>query len=236
MSRRNVKIRSDEMFLSYIHEFDDENNCAEFVLAGDMKEMRVTLNGKRKHAKYHMWRIVYGDFPDYSLKNICGNTFCVKTGHHVLATNSNRLFYGSSLNDVTGCWEWLGASMFGGYGRIKVYGKVVSTHRLSWETFYGKIPGGMLVCHHCDNPSCVNPEHLFLGTHKDNTQDSVYKNRRFIPSGESHGRSKLSVDEVLKIKSLNKNQAISHGKLAKMFGVTKSTITSILVGRTWSCV
>lgn len=80
-----------------------------------------------------------------------------------------------------GCWEWAANKDAKGYGLLAFKGKSYRAHRLSWELTNGPIPDGMLVCHKCDNPSCVNPEHLFIGTPKDNTQDSVKKGRHVMP-------------------------------------------------------
>jgi hypothetical protein len=76
-----------------------------------------------------------------------------------------------------GCREWQGARQPTGYGEITVNGKSATTHRLAWELAHGPIPTGMCVCHHCDNPPCCEPSHLFLGTHKDNMQDAAKKGR-----------------------------------------------------------
>jgi hypothetical protein len=76
------------------------------------------------------------------------------------------------------CKEFIGARNHLGYGKVGFHGKVMHAHRLAYKLFYGEIPKGKLVCHKCDNPSCVNPDHLFLGTHKDNTQDMIDKGRR----------------------------------------------------------
>lgn len=81
----------------------------------------------------------------------------------------------------TGCWEWIGCDKKDGYGEIHVDGKNMRAHRASYTVFKEDIPNGLLVCHKCDNRKCVNPDHLFLGTHKDNWDDAVNKGRIVTP-------------------------------------------------------
>lgn len=77
-----------------------------------------------------------------------------------------------------GCWEWNRGRDKDGYGKFWLDGRTEQAHRVAWETFRGPIPDGKIICHHCDNPPCVNPDHLFLGTHLDNTLDAEAKGRR----------------------------------------------------------
>lgn len=87
----------------------------------------------------------------------------------------------NKVSKTPGCWIWKGSSRGAGYGCIHVNGIVVDTHRLSWEMHYGEIPEGLCVCHICDNRLCVRPDHLFLGTHQDNSDDAKNKGRTYHP-------------------------------------------------------
>ena len=85
----------------------------------------------------------------------------------------------------SGCWLWIGSKWSCGYGRISRRGEEGQAHRLSWRLFHGPIPVGLFVCHTCDTPACVNPEHLFLGTSRDNALDAKHKGR--LATGDKHG-------------------------------------------------
>lgn len=94
-----------------------------------------------------------------------------------------------------GCWLWTGCRDKRGYGKTSIHGKTVIAHRLAWILTFGEIASGQFICHRCDNPPCVNPEHLFSGTPKANMEDMVKKSRHFSKTkperyarGESHGR------------------------------------------------
>jgi hypothetical protein len=97
----------------------------------------------------------------------------------------------SARDPISGCCVWAGARSASGYGVAA--GKIKIASRLSWTLHYGEIPDGLLVCHKCDNPPCVNPEHLFLGTHADNTQDMVRKGRAPREYGKLYGSARLHV-------------------------------------------
>lgn len=140
--------------------------------------------------------------------------------------------------DENGCINWLGALDKDGYGRLMVYdGSRPRAHRFSYQKHFGAIPDGMLVCHHCDNPSCVNHEHLFLGTPKQNSADRDKKGRAAKNNLEGCSmkmlpNSKLSKADVLEIRKLIKPR-LTLGQIAKMFNVDYSTIYNIKHGKTW---
>ncbi|SRR6266436_5199298 len=124
-----------------------------------------------------------------------------------------------------GCCEWTGLKDKDGYGRFYAKWKI-SSHRFSWELFYGPIPDGLLVLHTCDNTSCIKPTHLFLGTHKDNMADCVSKGRK--PEGNRHGMCKLSDEEVREIRRSSENGVV----LGARYGVCRSTISYIRLRKT----
>jgi hypothetical protein len=131
------------------------------------------------------------------------------------------------VDPITECWNWKRYTSEYGYGIVYYKRKTWRVHRLSWQLLRGNIPKGKYVCHHCDNRKCINPEHLFLGTAKDNAGDMVKKGRN-VPY------RKLTLNEVEKIKKLL--GAVSQYKLAKLFNVSRSAIQHIAVGRSWKNV
>lgn len=136
------------------------------------------------------------------------------------------------------CWEWQGANNGVGYGKFHVGGEGNPqryAHRISWELANGSIPKGLWVLHKCDNPKCVNPKHLFLGTQTENMQDAARKLRiRGGARGEAQGSSRLKEGEVLTIKQLLSDGKVRQTVIAKMFNVTPTAILFIKKGKTWS--
>ena len=102
----------------------------------------------------------------------------------------------SIKKNENGCWEWQKRVTHFGYAQIKYRGTTCPAHRVSYKVFKGELPYGICVCHTCDNPRCVNPEHLWIGTHKDNAEDRVAKKRN------NHYKKTMSINEVLEIRNL----------------------------------
>lgn len=132
-----------------------------------------------------------------------------------------------------GCWEWTAGKIPFGYGRLNLNGTRFVAHRCSWVIHFGDIPKGMCVLHTCDNPACVRPDHLFLGTYSDNTRDAMRKGRHI--KGEVVGSSKLTSKDVLEIRMRSDNGE-TFASISRRFGVKESTIRSIVYGKTWKHV
>ena len=131
------------------------------------------------------------------------------------------------------CWKWTGCRTKGGYGRTGFEGKTTGAHRLSWILHFGPIPDGLHVLHKCDNPSCIRPDHLFLGTFQDNMQDKVNKGRGSGPKGVLNPNAKLTGEKACQI--FQRYQAGEQMKiLASEFGVTAPCVHDICWGRTWT--
>lgn len=128
--------------------------------------------------------------------------------------------------DDNQCWLWL-AGITKGYGHLKINGKHYYAHRIAWMLPNYQIPDNMEICHSCDNPKCVNPKHLFIGTHQENVDDMHRKGRANQVNNENHGGCKLSNLQVADIRRLNTG-GTSQRKLAIMFNVDRRTIGRII--------
>lgn len=141
-----------------------------------------------------------------------------------------------TTNDES-CWEWIAGKRRRGYGRFTITvdtnkDKGFVSTRVAYFIHTGVDPNEKCVLHTCDNPSCVNPNHLFLGTNKDNTEDMMSKGRGIQPLGSKCGRSKIKEEDVLKIREL-----VADGKkqnhVASLYGIDQSAVSNIIRGRNW---
>lgn len=148
-------------------------------------------------------------------------------------------FWGNVVRSDVGCWGWTGAVAPFGYGRIGVggrKGREIRAHRLSWEIHFGKIPADLVVCHHCDNPPCTRPDHLFLGTHADNIADMVAKGRHRLQVcpglviGEKNPAAKITDVQRDEIRQIYGGGGWSQERLAQRFGLTQVRISQIVRG------
>lgn len=142
----------------------------------------------------------------------------------------------SKVNKTEDCWLWIGAKNNTNYGYIRVGDKMKNAHRVSWEITNGPIPKDLFVLHKCDNPSCVRPDHLFLGTHQDNMTDKKSKGRAIGRPGENHHNSKFTEKDILKIRELFDSGKMREVDLCEHYNVKQSTMSAILLKRTWKHV
>lgn len=142
----------------------------------------------------------------------------------------NRIMENSRDEPKTGCRIWTGnINKPGGYGRISYRGRLWRAHRLAYTLLWAPIPKGMDLLHSCDNPLCVNPNHLRPGTHSENIAEAYQKGRKVVPQGPKHPRFRLSEAQVAEALSSPETAA----SVAARFGVSKSTISRLRNGTTW---
>lgn len=207
-------------------------------------------NGASVSARCLMWFLAHGEWPDHlRIKSKCGVKLCCNPDHmHIVhkqkrdpkpiaaievgfTEKTKRLFF-KHVEKTDGCWNWIGSKRSRGYGYVRLpktfdsEKRVVPAHRMSYAIHHGSIPSDKMVCHKCDNPSCVNPDHLFLGTAKDNCFDMLRKGRDCIGS-----LNQSQVDEIREFFRLNPDA--SKPDAAAKYGVTRFTIYHILSGKTW---
>ena len=142
----------------------------------------------------------------------------------------------SKVTKTDTCWVWTAFTDKGGYGIFSVNAAPYKAHRFSWRLHKGPIPNGMGVLHRCDNPKCVNPDHLFTGTTTDNMRDKVEKGRQ--AKGEKHPCVVLTTAQVLEIRRIFVSGSRRYGvrPLARKYGVAKTTMQSVVNGKTWKGV
>lgn len=182
------------------------------------------------------------------VRGMCGNRLCVNPGHlrvgdaspEELYQRAVRRFWESvARRPAPECWIWTGptkgpSAQFQ-YGHVFVNGRGdVPSHRFSYELNKGPIPDGQWVCHTCDVPRCVNPEHLFLGTVQSNTQDMVNKGRQ--QKGEAHYKSTATIKDVKKIRELWAARVLTQLQIAQAMGLGLSVVKHIIRGRSWTHV
>lgn len=147
----------------------------------------------------------------------------------------------AKVNKTEGCWLWLSSTAPFGHGMFTHRSQTPKTqraHRVAWKLTRGPIPSGLLVCHHCDVPACVNPGHLFIGTMKDNAMDAAKKGRlaqqkdkaKYVLAARK--KSKLTAEDVIAIRA--ELGARNGARIGRKYGVSKGVISAIRTGKTWS--
>jgi hypothetical protein len=170
--------------------------------------------------------------------------FCSIACFRAFVRSEQRFWAKVVIGHPSECWEWQGARFRTGYGRLSYNASEVSAHRMAYRLTHGPIPPGMMVCHSCDNPPCVNPAHLSLGSCKDNLREASSKGRmggehshaHLHPEsrqGERNGRAKLTAAQITEIRELLA-KGLRPTAIAPQFGVSPSTIGRIRSCKSWS--
>lgn len=177
-------------------------------------------------------------------KRQCRWSFCSKTclnrfNSRNLARNNENTFWNRvdktpGLGPNGDCWEWTGTLQGNGYGCFSYYGKPIAAHRFVYLLVHKELPYKKLICHSCDNPACVNPKHLWAGTHADNNNDKARKGRNI--KGSEVVKSKLTDGKVRFIRNLAKTGTYNQKQIAKLFGISSGNVNGIVRRRFWKHV
>lgn len=156
-------------------------------------------------------------------------------GHQSVRDPIKHFWKSIDIKDADSCWNWKRALTSAGYGHFSVKGKLTLAHRFSYELAYGNIPAKLEVLHSCDNPRCVNPRHLSLGTHLDNMKDMVKKGRahKTGANGETNGSAKLTEPQAHMILELS-SKGLNATEISKQMDISFSLAYCVVSGKTWS--
>ncbi|MCY7391790.1 MAG: HNH endonuclease [Leptolyngbyaceae cyanobacterium CAN_BIN12] len=204
---------------------------------GKSAQFNPLKSGLSHSAPKTAYMLSKGEIPNrQTVRHLCSNMLCCNANHLVLTSEIEQRFWRkvrklppSNLN--SGCWEWIGCIETNGYGTFVIEHQTkVAAHRFSLAMATNRTELTLLACHKCDNPTCVNPDHLYWGTSAENNQDRADRNR--TAKGTQINTNKLSESQVREIRELLKG-SISIRGIAKDYGVSHSTIARIRDGKIW---
>lgn len=228
----------EERFIEKIV-INSETLCWEYQTQTPNPPFYVNRELGKKNVRHVSWYLYSGEFINAVIEVTCNNRFCVNPEHFLIVKSwqdrfwyyvdkeCSNIFYGG-----TRCWEWKAKKDDKGYGLMN-HPYSTKAHRLSWLIHNGIIPDGLLICHKCDNPSCVNPNHLFLGTSLENNLDKVSKGRQKGAEGTRNFGAVLNDEQVDAIRFLYKSKEYSTYKLSRIFQVSRDCISKIVNNKTW---
>lgn len=188
------------------------------------------------------YNCLYCGKPNPKTRGKYRNKFCCRKCCCNSRVRSLSERFWEKVSKTESCWLWTGATARGGYGLTSADKKRIRAHRASFEMAYGKIPEGLLVCHKCDNPPCVRPDHLFLGTQQDNVADrhekgrtsrACEKQKQSVPKGEKCHLSKLTEKDVLDIRVRCQPGQRNMAQVAREYGLSSVNVQCIVHRKTW---
>jgi HNH endonuclease len=185
------------------------------VVVERLEVNRVKIHGKTLPSKWGFWQ-------------------CKTVLNEDHPINLQRRFWNKvHIGTLDECWPWTASKNRQGYGYFGINGKIYKAHRTAYRFSFGPFDQQKDICHHCDNPCCCNPNHLFLGTVSDNMRDCLTKGRGNKPFGERIGLSKLTADKVRAMRSIYTQGGLRIVDVAAQFGVCFSTARTAIRGITW---
>lgn len=203
-------------------------------LTGKTGQPIFVYDGREYSARMYSLYMVGKDPSHTKPIPICGTKLCINPDHLLFGDEAR---FWSKVEKTNDCWNWIGGKNDEGYGKFSVgRGKIhTNAHRYSYELHYSVAPGEMMVCHHCDNTSCVNPQHLYLGTALDNSRDRHKRGRANSPVGSRSSLSKLKEADILSIRNEIPFNGIEEkvNELASLYNVKPGTIYDILRRKRW---
>ena len=213
---------------------------------------RVKIDGRRIFVAHLIWELHHGPVPSgRCVLHQCGNAACVRLEHlsvgrkpstnvpRYLTLPARDVFMSLAAPVPSGCIEWQ-RTRRNGYGTIRIGRRQRVASRVSWEIHHGPIPDGLVVRHKCDNPPCVNPDHLEVGTAADNNRDARERKRSNAPKppirwGETNHNAKLTAEKIRKIREAGA-AGLKHHIIARKYGATRSNVQRIIARKAWAHV
>jgi hypothetical protein len=227
-----------ERFWGKVKRTDNPDDCWIWQAGFDKDGYgRLYWEGRTNRSNRILWTITFGEIPSgLGVRHKCGVHSCCNPSHLFLGVrerNDLDIFWShvEKSENPSGCWLWTGHTDDWGYGNKWWSGRTQKAHRVMYEITFGEIPDGLLVLHSCDNPPCVNPSHLSLGTNRDNTDDKIRKGRQShagAPKGDDNIYCKITEAQVLEIRNTYKTGKCSQLELAKRYGISQCHVSDII--------
>lgn len=208
-----------------------ENGCVVYIYT---PKIYVLYNGESVYFLKALADSVGKEYQGVCYRK-CYTRDCINPDHLMFSKQEKFWSNVDVYENVEICWEWKSVKGKRKYASTRWEGRAESAHRIAYRLFWEDFPRELEVCHTCDNPSCCNPHHLFIGTHQENVDDREQKGRNKMPlsKGEEHGNHKLTEKQVLNIRELYEHNGHTYRSLGDIFNVSMGNIRKIIKKQTW---